>query len=925
MEIGSLRTNHIDRPLGFWMDQARISYLVRNAEGTRQEAARVVVSSEEGDVLYDTGKVRNSYDETTGKLTGGIDNSCYILPISLQPGKRYYWCVCVWTDAGEMAWSRKTWFETPKGREAKWKADFIAPSFDAQIHPVFVKTFRAAKKLRTCRIYILGLGLYELYLNHEKVGDEVLQPGLHAYDSWLQYQTYELNCTEGVNELEVMLGNGWYKGRYGMKKSMPRYGEEFALIAEIHLCYGDGSEEIIGTDTSWQVKRSPVQSDTIYDGEIYDANMAGGELFPVKELPLDKGKLVPRKSPYLKIREQIVPKLILETPGYSILDMEQNMAGWVSYCGAMEKGERIRFSFGEIVKDGDLYTDNLRTAKAEFVYVSDGKDRTIRPHFTYFGFRYVKVEHKRGKRVRPQDFTGCAIYSEIPQRGYLETSDLRLNRLFENILWSQKSNFLDIPTDCPQRDERMGWTGDAQIFADTACFNSDCYAFYEKFCWDLYLEQIKCGGSVPYVVPMSGYHLSGAAVWGDAAVIIPWQVYLHYGDRHILEVQYPSMKEWVDYVWEEVKKTSDSLLWQSGRQFGDWLALDGTVQGGVYGATDPALIATAFFFHSAELVARAAGVLGFEEESETYQSLARAIRKDFIREYFTETGKLANPTQTAYALCICMKLYRQEHYERLAEAFREKVIHSRYMLETGFVGTPYLLTALSLCGYSDLAYRILLNTEYPGWLYAVEMGATTVWERWNSIEPDGRMNENGMNSLNHYAYGSVAAWLYQYAGGIQAEPDCPGFRRAVIAPGIDERLRFCRARYGSVNGAYTVEWRIEGKNADFCIQIPFGCRASFHVPENLQAAPDGRVLELGAGGHRFSCPLLPVRISAESIWEEVRNDPGVIQVMEQHFPRILKGIAFQEEQKTIGDIMRSPFSELTEEQIALIDEALGRL
>lgn len=922
MTIGNLRTNHIDRPLGFDMDSVRLSYVVQDSAGSRQEAARVVVTDRDGSVVFDTGKVDCSYDMETGELLEGIDNSCYVLPMKVMPRQRYYWRVCVWSDAGEMEWSPQTWFETARGKDEEWKGCFITPTFDSMIHPVFVRKFKVSGRIRYGRLYILGLGLYEVYLNGEKVGEEVLQPGLHAYDSWLQYQTCELNCREGENEILVMLGNGWYKGRYGLKKSMPRYGDRFALIAEIDLRYEDGGREVIATDSTWQVMESPIQSSGIYDGEVYDALQTSARLWPSERIEIDKNLLAPRKSPYLMIHERIEPTLVVEEPGYTILDMGQNMAGWVSFYGFMERGEELRMTFGEMMQGNDLYTDNLRTAKCEFRYRSDGRLREVRPHFTYFGFRYVKVERTSSRPVLAQEFKGCAIYSQVPQSGFLETANPKVNQLFSNILWSQKSNFLDIPTDCPQRDERMGWTGDAQVFAQTACFNCDCYAFYEKFSHDLYLEQCKCGGSVPYVVPMSGYYLSGACVWGDAATVIPWTVYQQYGDPHILEAQYDSMKDWVDYIRKETERTKGSLIWRTGRQFGDWLALDGAVRGGVYGATDHSLIATAYFWYSADIVGKTARILGREQDSERYGNLAQEVKRDFIREYYTLTGRLTVPTQTAYALCICLGLYPEQYFDRIASDFRNRVIHSRYLLETGFVGTPFLLPALSACGYQDLVFRILLHEEYPGWMYAVLMGATTVWERWNSVEPDGSMCTNGMNSLNHYAYGSVAGWMYQWMGGLKSDPETPGFKRALIAPLVEAGLGSCRVQYNSVNGEYVVMWKVDGSRVEFNIKVPFGCTAQFTLPDNVRAEDEERRRTLHAGQYQFTYPLAPPAVSKESLWEDVKNNTQVLAVMKKHFPRILSGIAFQEEQKTIDDIMRSPFSELDEEQIECISEEL---
>ena len=476
-----LRTNRMENPLGFWMEEIRLSCIVEEAVGKQAAAVRYQVSETDafGAPVYDS-----------GELAGQENLVCFVLPLEVKPRTRYHWRAWVRTDAGEEAWSEPTWFETSRDPKEPWQAGFIVPAWEGDIHPVIFKKLIVRKPVRQARAYMLGLGVYELWLNGEKVGDEFLLPGLHAYDSWLQYQTFELELQRGENLLEVLLGNGWYKGPYGLKSSLPRFGTEFGVIAEIDICYEDGSRERILTDETWRARKSSIVFDSIYDGEQVDQWRAGVRAkgsetedmtdCAVREAEFPRERLLPRLSPYLQIQERRKPVLLITPAGETVLDLGQNMVGWVSFHDTLPAGTKVRLQYGEILQQGNFYRDNLRRAKAEFVYISDGKRKEVRPHFTFYGFRYVKLEGWPGE-PDPADFTGCVIYSRMERTGELKTSDEKLNRLFENIVWGQKGNFLDVPTDCPQRDERMGWTGDAQVFADTACFNMDAYAFYEKF------------------------------------------------------------------------------------------------------------------------------------------------------------------------------------------------------------------------------------------------------------------------------------------------------------------------------------------------------------------------------------------------------------------------------------------------------------
>ena len=905
MKITRLKTNHLVTPLGFDTREVTLSYTVEDAAGAYQAAARIQLATAPGEeaVCFDTG------------LRPDIDNAAFLLEYPLAPRTRYYWRVFVQTDADESVWSDWTWFETAKAPEEAWCARPVASPLGQGVHPVFTRAFTLEQPCQSARLYVLGLGLYEVYLNGRKVGGEVLQPGFHAYDLWLQYQTYEIQPVQGENTLEVWLGDGWYKGRFSSRTAPSPYKGEYALLAEMRIRCLDGTERIIGTDETWQVHPGPVQMDSIYDGETLDLTADCSQSAPAIPSALDMGKLRPRLSPPLRIQETRPMRVISTEP--LILDAGQNLSGWVRFACRAQRGAEIRLLYAEHMMNGDVFRDNLRTAKQTFTLVSDGEERLVEPRFTYFGFRYVKVEGWQGE-VKEGDFTACVIHSDMERTGAIVTSDEAVNRLFENVVWSQKGNFLDVPTDCPQRDERKGWTGDAQIFCDTALFNMDAAAFYRKYMQDMALEQVNLGGSLPCVVPAAFYGVNGTAVWGDAATIIPWQVYVHSGDAAILRAQYPYMKMWVENIRRETEMDGSGCLWSGGAQYGDWLALDAD---NVHGRTDRALIATAYYYYSASIVAKAAGVLENPADEALYATLAQEIRSAFLAEYFTPAGRLADQTQTALVLVNYLELYPEGTKEKQAAALRRRIAEDGFKLQTGFVGTPWLLSALTMGGCGDLAWRLFLRREYPSWLYEVDQGATTIWERWNSINPDGSMNKDGMNSLNHYSYGSVAAWMYRHMAGVQPVEDAPGFRRVRIAPRPDKRLAHCRASVCTPHGLCAVEWRwLDAHRLMLEVTVPFGVTAELALPDG-----SGHTT-LHAGRHAYTLEMPPVHpFSMMSGWRELLEDPRARAVIETHFPKAIRGIAFQRELQTMDQVVRSPFATLTREKIAELAQELEKI
>ncbi len=829
MKITSMKTDRINNPLGFLMAKPRLSYVVTETDAKKQVAARIEVALDEGFtiIVYDSGKRED------------IDSLAFELPIELKPRTRYFWKVEVWADNGDHAVSDAAWFETAK-MEEPWIAKWIVPELDKDVHPILGRSFELTGPVASARAYICGLGLYVLEINGVKAGNEYLAPHFNAYQKWLQYQTYDVTelVLQGANRVDVSLGNGLYKGRFGFDgNSSEIYGKEFALLCEIVVTYVDGSTVTIPSDLSWTAKRSRVMGGNLYDGEVYDATFESKETFGVREGDLGYDRLTARLSLPVIVKEERKPIEVIRTPaGETVLDMGQNMVGWLRFRTNAPKGTVIRLLHGEVLQDGNFYNENLRTAKAEYVYTADGTEAVVHPYFTFFGFRYVKVEGWPGE-LNPDDFTGCVLYSDLEEIGSFETSDPLVNRLFLNAQWGQKGNFVDVPTDCPQRDEKMGWTGDTQVFSGTACFNMDSYAFFRKYGYDMGREQEERGGMVPMVVPAANVQGGGSSAWADAATIIPWNVYLHYGDKAILEQQFESMKMWVDYIIRADEESGGRRLWTTGFHFGDWLALDGANSDSPMGGTDTDFIASAYYRYSSQLLAKAAKALGKDEIADYYGRISDEVKAAIEDEFFSKNGRLALDTQTAYAVALFMDLVPEAHRARAVESLRKRLKIDRNHLKTGFVGTPYLNHVLSDNGCNDLAYTLLLNDDYPSWLYAVKLGATTIWERWNSILPDGKISSTGMNSLNHYAYGAIAEWMYRTVAGINPTEDAPGFRRAELAPQPDFRLQWAKSSVQTAAGAYKSEWSFDEEgNLTFIFEVPFNATARVRLPRADAAA-----------------------------------------------------------------------------------------
>ena len=839
MNITKMKVNGIENPLGYQLDKPVLSWVTTADCGTKAVAFRVEISGSEdfSELVFDSGR-----DEA-------IRQHAFAPDWMPAPKTRYFWRVTAWSDVGESVVGVSAWFETGLMDEP-WVGQWIASPLDKETHPYFHRSFALDGQIESARLYMTGLGLYEAEINGKKVGDEYLAPFCDNYNHRLQYQTYDVTdyLNSGDNAIGILMGNGWYKGRFGFVEGMDElFGDDFLLLGQMEIRYRDGSRAVVATDNSWSVLPSAVQESSIYDGELYDGRKEiAGRATTACDLSDAVSATAPsrqahhvseRLSPPLQVIESRKPVAVLTTPaGETVLDFGQVMTGWFTYDCKLPEGTKLFLQFGELLQEENFYNANLRSAKAEYTYISDGKPAVIRPHFTFFGFRFVNVVCEAP--VRGEDFTACVIHSDLERSGWVETSHPKVNQLISNALWGQKGNFLDIPTDCPQRDERMGWTGDAQVFASTACFNMYTKAFYEKYMCAILDEQRVCEGGVPWVIPdvlsiidrrQGKTDLPGASCgWSDAATVIPWTLYVQYGDRDALARHYECMKLWVEYIRrEERENCGGKRLWTSRFHFGDWLALDNPDGNIVLGGTNEYYLASAYYFYSSLLTSKAAAVLGYEADAAEYATLAAEIRAAMLEEYFEADGRLKIQTQTAHVIALFFGIAREEDRPVLVQGLKDLLDANNGHLTTGFLGTAYLCNALSDVGLSDYAYSLLLNEEYPGWLYEINMGATTVWERWNSVLPNGLVSDITMNSMNHYAYGAIMDWMVRVMCGLNPVEDAPAYEMVRVAPVPDARLDFAKASYDSAYGRYESGWAREGEKITYTVVVPFGGEAVF--------------------------------------------------------------------------------------------------
>ncbi len=814
------------------------------------------------------------------------------------------------TDGSASAWSAPHTVEIGLLRPDDWSARFITPGWDedtsrSQPAPLLRREFSVKAEVAQARLYVTALGVYEAQINGQVVGDHVLDPGWTSYQHRLRYQTFDVTdlLREGRNAMGAILADGWYRGRLGFGGGHRNiYGDRLALLAQLEIRYADGTLDRIRTDDGWRAAPGPIVASSIYDGEIYDARLerpgwsapgydeAGWS--PVAMLERDLGTLVAPTGPPVRRVEVLAPVGISQSPsGRTLVDFGQNLVGWVRLTVQGPAGTLITLRHAEVLEAGELGTRPLRHAEATDRYTLHGEGIEIwEPRFTFHGFRYVEVVGWPGN-LPPDGIQAVVCHSDLERTGWFECSDPLVNRLHENVVWSMRGNFLDLPTDCPQRDERLGWTGDIAAFAPTACFLYDSAGFLQSWLADLAVEQQAAGGIVPIVVPnpMDGPSFPAAA-WGDAATIVPWVLYERYGDAGLLADQFESMHTWVDAIAAIAGETS---LWDTGFQFGDWLDPAAPPDRPAQARTPPALLATAYFARSAELAGQAARVLGRSEDDARYRGLAAAVRAAFAAEYITPAGRLLSDSATAYALALCFALLPEEPQRQHAGARLAALARaSGYHISTGFVGTPLICDALCSAGEWDAAYRLLTQCDCPSWLYPVTMGATTIWERWDSMLPDGSINSGEMTSFNHYALGAVADWLHRAVGGLA--PATPGYRHLEIRPRPGGGLTHACARHQTPYGLAECAWRIEPGQITVEATVPPNTRASVTLPGG-----DGRTVEVGAGRYRWAYPyqaVQPLRraLTLDSTLGEVIDDPVAWAAVLVVFRRHLSGFADRE-------------------------------
>lgn len=866
LSVGSLKTDYCIQAEGVGKRPHFGWVLQSDGVNVRQTAFafRLSESANFTSLLFDSGEVVSN--ESAHYVPDGLP---------LLPARRYYWQVRVRDNYGrDSGWSEPATFVTSL-LDSPWQAEFVSAETEADARDsqgtCVCGALHIGKPVRTAYAYTTALGVYHFYINGEKVGRDQLAPGWTSYRKHLLYQTYDVSnlLRPGKNDVSAWLGAGWYKGEMGFLHNRNNYGCQTAFLCQIEIDYEDGSHETFSSDSSWEAEDTPVVFSEIYHGETYDARILLSNRRPVTLVPYEKACLEAQSGCRVRVMDTIPVRQILKTPrGETVLDFGQNLTGFVRFSVLGRAGDEAVLRCFEVLDgDGNVYTENLRSARQTVRYILKGGEReTYQPLFTFQGFRYVQLVSWPGEPAA-EDFLALVVHSDMEQTCEFETSNKELNQLYHNILWGLKGNFLDIPTDCPQRDERLGWTGDAQIFCPTACFLMNTYVFFRKWLRDLAADQTEEGG-VPHVIPdiistksnvsdnwllKSGAH--SAAAWSDAAVLNPWNLYLAYGDRRILEEQYASMRAWIEFM----RRHADGPVWRYKLQFGDWVALDAE-EGSYYGATPNDLIVSAYYAYSTGVFAKIAGILGYQDDRAYYESLHQEIVRGFQSLFFREDGTLTADTQTAYIVALHFGLVPEKWREQAAAHLVRLLEREGGHLVTGFVGTPYFTFSLSENGRLQEAYALLLRDDFPSWLYQVKMGATTVWEHWDGIRPDGSMWSADMNSFNHYSYGSVGKWMFSVIGGIDADEACPGYRRVRIAPRMGGGLTYARTKYRSLYGDVCVAWENQGDSLVVTIEVP--CNAEAVIDLSPYGIADGGGLDFlkgvartGSGSYRIVCRI----------------------------------------------------------------------
>ncbi|WP_344780897.1 family 78 glycoside hydrolase catalytic domain [Microbacterium kribbense] len=739
-------------------------------------------------------------------------------------------------------------------------AAFIAADAARVVAPRFHKAValdQDAANVQSATLHATAHGVYEARIGGALASTSVLDPGWTSYEWRLNVQHHDV--TEQVRaagrdvEIELLLGNGWYRGSLGFESADANYGDEIAVCAVLEISYADGAVQRFGTDDGWRAEASEITRNSLYDGQTIDARMrsAAGRELPVRAVEVDRSTLVAQTAPPVTRHEVLRPQRIWTSPrGRLLVDFGQNLVGWTRFTVQGTAGEAVAIRHAEVLEHDELGTRPLRGADATDVFVLSGDVDAFEPTFTFHGFRYIEVTGWPGE-LTEGDIEAVVVHSAMRRTGRFECSEPLVGQLVSNSVWGQKGNFLSVPTDCPQRDERLGWTGDIAAYAASASFQFDTADFLDNWLRDLHAEVAHAPKQVvPAVVPnvlkyahfgedFAFGELGATAIWGDAAVWVPQALWTAYGDRARLARHYPAM---VLHLESVERALSPGGLWDQGFQFGDWLDPDAPPDQPAAAKADPAVVATACLFRSASFAAEAARILGETDDATRWAALTERTRRAFTAHYVAG-GRVRSDCATVYALAICFGLLDDADRDAAGQRLAQLVRASGFRVTTGFAGTPFVTWALSETGHIDEAYRLLLERECPSWLYPVTMGATTVWERWDSMLPDGTINPGDMTSFNHYALGAVADWIYQVVGGIR--PVEPGYARVRIQPVPGPGITWASCSYDAAAGTIESSWRVE--DGRFTLDV--------HLPDGLAGEvvlPGGRVEQVGAGAHRFT-------------------------------------------------------------------------
>jgi len=879
MVVVDLRTNHLSDPMGLDTSLPLLSWTLSDPTiGARQSAFQIQVAASEQDLDVEEARVWDS---------GRVDSDRTTLVPYTGPActawQRCLWRVRVWDGQGDGSeWSTVASWEMGPLAASDWQAAWIGGTprtgqFD-EPSPYLRREFSLDDAPVSARLAVTARGCYELWLNGDRVGDAVLTPGWTDHRVRIPYQVYDVTdrLVPGANCLGGILADGWYAGKIGARDGRHLGGRDVSMLVSLRLVYADGRTEQITSNDQWHWHTGAILSADLYDGERYDARLEprgwcepgfdDADWRPVVCSQAPSTALVAKSCADVRRIEELSAQARTEPePGRWVYDLGQNMVGWARIRLTAPAGTVVTLRHAEILDEhGAMYTENLSHAKCTDVYVCAGNGEDVyEPRFTFHGFRYVEVTGLSDP-LPLEAVTGVVLHTDMPETGTFECSNAMVNQLQSNIRWGQKGNFLEVPTDCPQRDERLGWSGDAQVFARTACFNMDAAAFLTKYVQDLVDAQTP-EGRFPDVAP-DVWGNGGHAAWGDAGVIIPWTIFLCYGDVSVLDRYFDAMARWVDFMETE----SDELI-RPEDGFGDWLSVDGTEPDTA--TTSKALIGTAYFARCADRVSRAAELTGRSEKAASYRDLHGRVVAAFNREFVTPAGRLVSHSQTAYLLALAFDLLPEDK-RAMAVAHLVADIESRdWHLSTGFVGTPLLAPVLTKVGRSDVAYKLLLQDSYPSWFCSIHNGSTTMWERWNSYTKEDGFCAHGMNSFNHYAYGAIGEWLYATVGGLGVDPELPGYKHAIIAPEPGGDLIWAKASLESAHGTLTCRWDLKDNGLTVAVTVPPNTTATLRLPpgwtrdiciNDTSATSAAGVSQAAVADDRFTCELQagPYQVSA---------------------------------------------------------------